>query len=208
MGGNTPVSRSNLGLSPREINPLWSMTADPTSTSFLNPANTFGNPQAALQQYRAFFNFNPPGNYVPDRVEMGNTEMMFLLWGRPNYTVTSPSAPNEVYTLNNLTTGLWGEPSALLAGVNSGNPLNFPRPGQPNIDDNGDRYAGVSDFGDLGIYAFPVGTPFPGGSSTPLFPYIFPFGQPLDYYGAGQWTTIGANVICYRILHSAVPAAK
>ena len=115
MGGpgvNTPVSRSNLGMSPREINPLWAMTADPTNTFYLSPANLPGSPVAAMQQYRGFFNINPPGSYVPDRVEMGNMDMLFLLWGRPTYTVTTSGA-NEVFTPNNITPGLWGESTTL-----------------------------------------------------------------------------------------------
>ncbi len=184
-GNNTPVHRSNQGLTPREINPGWTMTADPTNTNFLSPANLGTSPSLAMQQYRGFFNISIPANYVPDRVEMSNTDVLFLLWGRPNYTVTTPSPPNENFVLNNLTIGLWGEPQALLNGVNTGVALNFPRPGNPNIDDNGDQYAGVTDGGDMGIYA--------NGLTAQLFPYAMPFGQPLDYYGAGQWTTLGAN---------------
>src|SRR5207253_5569201 len=52
----TPVSRSNLGMAPTEINPFWALTADPSSSSYFNPPNSLGNPSPALQQYRGFFN--------------------------------------------------------------------------------------------------------------------------------------------------------
>jgi len=184
-GSYTPVSRSNLGVSPREINPLWPMTADPNNTNFLSPTN-LSSPSLTLQQYRGFFQINSPASFVPDRVEVGNMDMLFLLWGRPTYTVTAAGG-NETFALNNVTPGLWGEQTALHYAVTASipyNPLNFPRPGQPNVDDNNDQYAGVSDVGDLGAY---LANNFNNG---PLFSAIPPFLQPLDYYGAGDWTTI------------------
>src|SRR5262249_21172482 len=152
---------------------------------FLNPTNTAATPSTTLQQYRGFFNITTPSNYVPDRIEIANTDMLFLMWGRPSYSVTSPAPPTEVFTLNNLVTGLWGETSALLAGVNAfhaGNPnapQMFPRPGQSANDDDNDRYAGIYE------------TDLIFGNSV-LIP---PFSHPLDYYGSGNYvvssTTIG-----------------
>ena len=63
------------------------------------------------------------------------------------------------------------------------NAAQFPRPGQPNFDDNNDHYAGVSDVGDLGSY-------YNNTFGSSLFSAIPPFLQPLDYYGAGAWLTI------------------
>src|SRR5262249_4340964 len=125
LGNGYPISHSNLGLSATEINPFWALVADPQNSAFLNPTNTAATPSTTLQQYRGFFNITTPSNYVPDRIEIANTDMLFLMWGRPSYSVTSPAPPTEVFTLNNLVTGLWGETSALLAGVNAfhaGNP--------------------------------------------------------------------------------------
>jgi hypothetical protein len=178
MGSNnTPISRSNLGVTPSEINPFWALVTEPRNASFLNPPNTVGNPSPALQQYRGFFNQgNNPGNFVVDRVEAANMDMLLLLWGRPTYSVTVVGA-QETYTLNNLAVGLWGEATALLNGVQSGAPFDFPRPGQSNFDDNNDRNAGVLETEPL----------FLGGAVVP------PFSHPLDLTGGGQWLSLGTG---------------
>ncbi len=179
---STPISRSNLGVTPSEINPFWALVTDPTNSSFLNPPNVFNNPSPALQQYRGFFNQgNNPGNFVVDRVEAANMDMLFLLWGRPSYSVTSV-AGQESYTLNNLAGGLWGEASSLYSAlVNNGNGYpydlsQFPRPGNPGTDDDGDQFAGVHESENTYL-----------GQNT-LIP---PFSQPLDFTGGGQWLRPG-----------------
>ena len=195
-------------------------------------------PNAALQQYRGFFGLsnstpNLPNGYNMDRVEAANMDLARLLWGCPNYNVTL-NAGNEVFAINNAIAGRWGDVNNLLTALLTGNPgsapplafnsvsglSNFPLPGVPYFDDDGDLFAGLTDAGyfygstavggDPTNYQLPyfiaghVLRPFSGpitGAPT-LFPQMvianpgfnspvtmLPFGQPLDFTGAGTWTT-------------------
>lgn len=223
----TPISRSNYGMSPGEINMFWALTADPmnTNATYLTPlANTAANgPNAKLAQYRAFFGrSNQNSNsYVFDRVEAANMDMLFLMWGRPNYSVTTGGSGQEVFSINDLNAGRYGETPLLLSGANTGNPgssppnspSSFPRAGQSNVDDDGDALAGVTDAYDLTMYQWLVpvsaSNPWPNNRGTFLFPQIPPpasyssslqltstvpsFGRPSDYTGVGQWTAFSAG---------------
>ena len=255
------ISHSNQGLSnPAEINPFWALVADPSSATYLNSPNNASNGAAlALQQYRGFFglsnqnpNSNQPNSYILNNwVEMANMELARLFWGAPNYNVTL-NGLNEVFQLNNVTAGRWGDVGNLLSALNSGSPgssppqlfnsttslWNFPLPGIPYFDDNGNLFAGLTDSaydftsttlgynsqsngqqlgGDPTNYQLPIFSslanghlllPISGsinGNTKTLFPTmvapnpgynspitVLPFGQPLDFMGAGTWT-VGAG---------------
>ena len=204
MGNGAPLSHSNLGVSAAEVNPFWALVCDPmnTNSTFLT------DPNSALQQYRGFYGFNTPASFGNvTRVEAANMDMLFLFWGRPTYSVSAGNNGSEQFSLANLTTGLWGEPvpmpgagngaPSLLTGLSSGNPGQsppsswylFPRPGIAGTDDDGDRYAGTYDSGDMTDYFWPIQSGFPNsGNSTILYQYTPPFSQPLDYTGAGTFT--------------------
>lgn len=69
-----PVSKSNLGMSPAEINPIWALIADSdTSTAAVDPPSTNS---AAWQAINSAF--GPPGNGIGT----ANAELAFLLLGR------------------------------------------------------------------------------------------------------------------------------
>lgn len=186
FGGTQPISRSNLGQSPAEINPWWALIADPQNSLFLNPPNGPGSPTAELQAYRAFFGLSNtnPAQYQINRLAMGNMDLWFLLNGRTKYDV-SFSGANEVFTLKDLVEGRWGEGSALLQGAQSGNPLSFPRPGVPNgvpnSDDDTDAAEGTSNETDSILGTDPVVIRIP------------PIRHPTDFDGSGIAVANGTN---------------
>lgn len=70
LGNGMNVSRSNMGLSRSEISPAWAMLADPGS----DPAST--------TQHNLFWNVAPG---TLSRMEMANSETLFLNVGRPEF---------------------------------------------------------------------------------------------------------------------------
>lgn len=116
------VSKSNLGLTPSEINPLWGLNRDPSASG------ESAYPTAADD----FFNHAGPTDWR----EIANREWAYLMLGRYK---TTPS----------LTAGRWGEENVLYRAIDSGTGLpnsasayqfgGFPGPGQAQIDDNGNR---------------------------------------------------------------------
>ena len=183
VGGGTTISRSNMGLSPSEVNPFWALYADPTSTTYLTPACAPGNPTAAMQQYRGFFGLSNtnPAQYVIDRIEAANMDMTFLMFGRAKYNV-GMAGPNETFTINDLVEGRWGERNLLYSGASQPNPKSpglFSRPGRTGFDDDGDQTAGSLDveprLGNLPIPSF--GHPLDNGGGGTEFQTV--------NYGAG-----------------------
>lgn len=157
-----PISRSNLGQSPAEINPWWALYADP---------NSVNNSTADLAQYRTFLNSN---TYPSNRLEMGNTDLLFLMWGRPKY---------DGSTIKDVLEGRWGEGGTLLAALN-GNSQAYPRPGKPGTDDDADQYEGTINEDDFILGAGP-------NSGTSL--RIPPLRYPTDFDGSGTSLANGAN---------------
>jgi hypothetical protein len=187
-GSPYSISHSNLGVSPTEINPFWALVANPQSSNFLASPTS-----VALQQYRGFFNIaNPAGFSASDRAQMANMDMLFRFWGRPRYEVVTSNGLDN-FILADVTAGLWGEQSALVAGLQGGNNGSlFPRPGASNVDDDGDAFFGITDKGDPTLYQFPLSNPTTSG--TLLFPqFPPPFVHPIDPTGAGTWVTTGGT---------------
>lgn len=116
------ISKSNLGLTPSEINPLWGLNRDPSASG------ESAYPNAADD----FFNHAGPTDWR----EIANREWAYLMLGRFQ---TTPS----------LTPGRFGEENVLYRAIDSGTGLpnsasayqfaGFPGPGQAQIDDNGNR---------------------------------------------------------------------
>jgi hypothetical protein len=266
-----PISHSNMGMSsPSEVNPFWALVADPRNSvaTYLTPANNSGAASGALAQYRGYFGLSNMtantagtggGGYDMSWIEMANMDLVSLLWGTPNYSVTTPggSGTAEVFTLDNVVAGRWGDVDNLLTALQTGNPnanvpptafnintylSNFPLPGVPYYDDDGDYFAGLTDAGylysnsflgmtnkqlggDWTNYLLPGYGPVAGHVLQPfttslyaqsvlyntlqLFPSmistnvnapfqspvtVLPFGQPLDFTGAGMFVASSGSV--------------
>ncbi|MBI3862234.1 MAG: hypothetical protein HY290_10100 [Planctomycetia bacterium] len=201
---NASISHSNLGTSRSEINPIWALIANPRSTTYLQYPNTAANgPNDVFQTYRGVFglsNLNPStaNGYDIDRIEAANMDMLFMLWGRPDFNVTLNGSGKELFAVKNLTPGLWGEVGYLLSGLSTGSygnspPTNlnlFPKPGIPNYDDNGNLLFGLTDAaymfngnmigGDPAVYQIPLPLLSPLGSTNLLYPQIPGYAGPLS----------------------------
>ncbi|MDB5387724.1 MAG: hypothetical protein JWM11_3370, partial [Planctomycetaceae bacterium] len=77
FGNGTHVSRSNMGLSRAEISPAWAMVADPNTDPALLTDGTLRD------QHGMFWNVGP-GTF--NRMEMANSETVFLNIGRPDFS--------------------------------------------------------------------------------------------------------------------------
>lgn len=119
-----PVSRSNLGLMPSEVNPAYALNADPS-----NELPTTKN----LTQYS--YLFPGSGGRTISRIEMANMELVNLMMGRGEMTGTT--------SYKDLYVGRFGDRNQLVTGLTTKVLANFPRPGAPNNDDNADGYEGI-----------------------------------------------------------------
>lgn len=158
---NKHVSRSNLGMTPSEINPVWGLNRRPQ----LSPSSTNHDGEYGASIPDSFFGSSPLAWY-----ESANREFQFLVQGRYN--------PSPV----DLIPGRWGESELLFSAISASSPrltqmyafntsgsvlLNpWPGPGQTRIDDNGDTQQNTG-----GWY---------GSAFTP-------FGHPVDYTGLGSF---------------------
>ncbi len=163
---NQYLSRSNHGLGPNEINPLWAMRRG---------VPPFAHP--SLAQFATHFGRTPVND-----IEQANMEWLWLLNGRGKFTGA---------TLDNLLAGRWGETDRLYNSIRPGGTHlveDLPRPGRSGnaqqssnsgirfgggyttsgrngFDDNQDRYEGEADTSQGRLRAF---------------------GQPIDYAGTGR----------------------
>lgn len=167
------ISKSNQGLGPAEVNPIWALNARPTGDSQPSVDNT---------QYQYFFGNAPTsasGLSINGWKESANMDWFSLVAGRPS--MSSASA------ISNLVSGRYGEAdlhqtnlaARSLAGAFASL---FPQPGKskakavPNAatdltwDDNQDGT-----------------TRLPGELANPSF------GQPLDFTGLGSMLDAGNN---------------
>ncbi len=150
-----PSTASNLGLTPSEINPFYALDTDPTNSVYTDLAN--GGTQL-LQYYLFMYNWNSSnaGNVFASRPALANLDLLYLLWGRPDFVLDTNATPGDLhippagtyYKLGSLHGGRWGELSnqnavynasantglypavaKLMAGVPDS--TLFPRPGIP-----------------------------------------------------------------------------
>lgn len=164
FGGGQPMSRSNLGLSPAEVNLWWALDADPTSSADFD-SRLWANQS---QPYSSFF-----GSAPADRTEAANMDQLLSLIGRADYSTIQSNNP----TIADLIPGRWGDVDHLYRAVrnpgstiplsNPNDPTNcFPQPGIVGYDDNSDRLLGEgSTSNNLAIPAYVHPLDFSGGGS-------------------------------------------
>ncbi|MFP6702510.1 MAG: hypothetical protein VB861_12230, partial [Planctomycetaceae bacterium] len=159
FGGGKFISRSNLGMSPSEINPQWGLDAGALATDFPTSSRTTTE---VFQDQRKFFNHAPSG-----WMENSNMAWWFLLKGRAHYEPGSGS-------LLSYTDGRHGDLNQLVTAIsaNSTTLTDYPQPGLRGIDDNYNQ-----DEGELA-------PPFDMNRLAVTRPYV----HPLDFRGAGTST--------------------
>ncbi|MBS0267256.1 MAG: hypothetical protein JSS02_35355, partial [Planctomycetes bacterium] len=166
-----------------------------------SPNTAAYGPSSVFQDYRGVFGLSNLNNsttngYDFDRYEAANMDLLFMLWGRPSFNVTLANNGQELFTINNVIPGLWGDVSYLVNGLSMGaygqNPAPdnalglFPQPGLPGFDDNGNLFAGLTDGpyqfhgqtigGDPSLFQVPLPLQHPMGSTNLLYPqYGTPF---------------------------------
>lgn len=136
-------SRSNQGLGPHEINPLWGLNDFPVAAQV----------PTEFEQHQFFFNSLPA-----DYREARNMEWWFLLSGRAELSSAMGGG-----SITDIFAGRYGELDRLGAAVNAASRRvsDYPKPGRTddsangiNGDDNGNRYEG--EYGDRRAFGHPV----------------------------------------------------
>ena len=159
FGSGGLISRSNLGVTPYEVNPLWGLDADALPTDFPYDSRRRGE---VFQDHRSFF-LHTPNNWV----ENANMEWWFLLKGRAIRTAGSNA-------VDVIAQGRHGEYNRLVAALTAGSTSqqSFPQPGLAGIDDNYDQ--------DLGEQSPPF--------STARLARQRAYVHPMDFRGTGTST--------------------
>ncbi len=160
----TPVSRSNLGMSPSEVNPGYALNAD--ASSLADYANAAASDRGTLPMRTLY---NVPGRTAVTHsnamgpAELGNLELLSLLTGRVKFRTQNMGGltldgTDYIYDGSSLdeavVTGRWGEASSLINAIwTSGSAVRlnsasdwltgspsasflFPRPGRSTTDFN------------------------------------------------------------------------
>ena len=189
---NTWVSQSNLGVSPSEVNVGVALYADPGTNAvpnqnFIEPGNARNR---ALSQHRYFYG-NANLNFT--RLQMANTELFFLLSGRPQYsspgTLAGPPPNGLSASSGALIAGRYGETLRLFqAAFNRNGP--YPQAGVTSQDDDFDSNRRITatpsqvdqiDFSNVMGGAGYLDELFQGRVTIP------PISHPIDYSGLGQF---------------------
>ena len=176
---NQFISRSNLGLGPNEVNPLWALRR----TDALAQINSSAYEDAATQFQNHF------GRLPASDIDQANMEWLWLLAGRAHYKTGTTE-------LDNIFTGRWGEQDRVYNTFKPGGSYNvadLPRPGRSGqaqlSGTTGIRFGG--NLTSAGRNGFDDNQDRLEGESLPDAKRFRPFGQPLDYAGTGR-TSLGA----------------
>jgi hypothetical protein len=149
VGQDRYVSRSNLGLTPAEVNPLWALNRQPGIEGAYTAEDFFSNTPPNLQ------------------FESANREWLFMMMGRFNQTTTD-LVPGRFGEVEKMYQNVLNSTSRTAAFFNP-----WPGPGQTDVDDNSDAqqvsggfygqgfipfgrpmdYAGLGSFTSFGKYA-------------------------------------------------------
>ena len=162
---NRFLSRSNLGLGPNEINPLWALrTAVPA----------VGDPR--FVQFLGHYTATPNND-----LEQANMELLWLLTGRGDYDTSG--------VISDILPGRWGEADRLYNAINgSALVANLPRPGRADNAgasvSSGIRYGG--NLTTAGRNGFDDNQDAREGEATGINGRLKAFGTPMDYAGTGR----------------------
>ncbi len=183
---NQMLSKSNLGLGPNEVNPTYALRRDERADNATLNAATYVNSiptgaGAARDQFIAHF-----GRAPENAIEQANMELFWLLTGRAKFDGT---------TIEDVYPGRWGDVRSLYSAVSSGakSVSRYPRPGRSENQDvlassgSGPRFGGDSVSNGRGGYDDNQDR-YEGEAVTVLGKYR-PFGHPMDFSGAGQYST-------------------
>jgi hypothetical protein len=162
------MSKSNLGLGPNEINPLWALRRDLSAPT---------TPEMARQFMHHF------GALPTNPVELANMEYIWLLAGRADI--------NGSNQLDDLFPGRWGDGDRLYNSFRPGGSFNMadlPRPGRAGNGQqtlfSGSRFGGA--FAGAGRDGFDDNADALEGQSSVRTGRNLPFGTPIDYAGTGR----------------------
>lgn len=158
-------SQSNQGISPSELSLRYALRAVPTSVVDTNPA---------WDSYKAMFGIDPlvdfAGTREQNRTVMSNMETFYLLRGRGVYD-------SGLSQIDSPLLGRYGDLSQLNTALTTLIPNDFPQPGIPLQDDDGDEndgeldpvYGHPLDFLGVGTYVDPTDgfTPITIGTAAP-----------------------------------------
>ncbi|QDT55611.1 hypothetical protein Pan44_36570 [Caulifigura coniformis] len=133
LGRPVSISKSNLGLSPAEVNPVWALVSDSDVSS---PAPDI--PSATSEAHLAL-SLVMGGATLPNAVAVANTELLFLLYGRMPLDGGSslPGRYAGPATTEQLDSYVAADNSFIFT------PFSGPRPGASNIDDDSDGPSGI-----------------------------------------------------------------
>ncbi len=122
-------NQSNQALSPSELSLHYAFSAAPSNVTDTDPA---------WNAYKAMFGVNPA---AIDREVLANMETFMLLYGRGDYTEPSPGT----FVFESALVGRYGDRGlldnaggALRTVPPASSPNAYPKPGTPNLDDDGD----------------------------------------------------------------------
>jgi hypothetical protein len=162
------LSKSNLGLGPNEINPLWALRSNLAASV---------TPEVARQFQHHF------GKVPANGLEQANMEWLWILAGRAQIDTNNK--------LEDLFTGRWGENERLFNAFKPGGTFlaaDLPRPGRPGnaqeLLSSGYRYGGT--LLTNGRNGFDDNVDAMDGEINSKLGRIRPFGTPLDYAGTGR----------------------
>jgi hypothetical protein len=165
---NQMLSRSNLGLGPNEINPLWALRSNLAAAVTVDVA----------RQFQHHF-----GKLPVNGLEQANMEWLWILSGRAQIDTNSK--------LEDLFTGRWGENERLFNAFKPGGTFlvaDLPRPGRAGnaqeMLSSGFRYGGTLTTD--GRNGFDDNVDALDGEISARLGRIRPFGTPLDYAGTGR----------------------
>ncbi|MBI1349191.1 hypothetical protein GC163_23220 [bacterium] len=131
FGNNSFLKSSDLGLGPHEINPVYALSADPTTMS-----------SSDLQQHTQFLRWmgvdpsRPPNNIQ----ELANIERFYLTMGRPNFAIQIAQGMSSGTGLSSAITsvmrGKFGAETDGQTFFTSGAVSDLPWPAVTGLDDN------------------------------------------------------------------------
>jgi len=181
LGRPVSISKSNLGLSPAEVNPVWALVSD------ANTSNATLDVPTATSESQLAFNLMlglSAGTTMPTGVAAANTELLFLLYGRMPLDGGSSlpgryAGPTATEQLDSYVSGAGGFTFA---------PFTGPRPGLSNTDDDSDGSSGIRPGGGQDSRSEFMSKVANAAPQMQIPPAV----HPLDFLGLGNLVNIGS----------------